>query len=550
MSAHGAAADPAFRVRSDHAAPLNADAGWAGEPNEPVTVAVDQPFRIRVELERDEMPLAATGITLQYRRNDDEDWIEVGAHDFPHPVAEEPRAPRLSVVSTPAYAHGEPALDLLSGSSRPFAGGAGINLAAQAPAWFAATGHLEFEWPLVIRRFADGPVMNETGDRFELRLVDGRGRVLPGQRIATVRATVPSGHLGGTFVETPGRIGPWQATNGDLYFIMEPTESDNVFMMVKSSDGGRTWREVDGAHRPDTRDLESVDARLVGDTIHIAHQVTHSVRYHTFRTADHPTAPDTWHVRDEVAASERSIAQAVSLLVRDDGSLEVFFVGPTLHHAVRSTDGRWQTSAPVDPAEPRILAGPQAVLDANGNAHLVAYRDDGTLWHRQFRRDGTLTAATPLADGISTTRAEYGTVLPLVYLPSSDTVVAVYRLGDGHLWERRIRRGEVTPAVRVSDRPVAHHVVDSQQPAADAVAHGETVHVLFVDEATRDLWSTHDRGGWQPATRRVADISGSWVRAGVHASADGRARVRFIYDAGSEGGGGMNRFGEYMISAP
>lgn len=31
------------------------------------------------------------------------------------------------------------------------------------------------------------------------------------------------------------------ASNGDLYFIMEPAETDNLFLMVTSSDGGRTW---------------------------------------------------------------------------------------------------------------------------------------------------------------------------------------------------------------------------------------------------------------------------------------------------------------------
>jgi len=59
---------------------------------------------------------------------------------------------------------------------------------------------------------------------------------------------------------------------------MEPTESDNLFMMVKSTDCGRSWRDVDGANRPETDDLESVDGREVSGTIHIVHQVTQSIR--------------------------------------------------------------------------------------------------------------------------------------------------------------------------------------------------------------------------------------------------------------------------------
>jgi hypothetical protein len=35
---------------------------------------------------------------------------------------------------------------------------------------------------------------------------------------------------------------------------------------------------VDGANRPETDDLESVDGREVSGTIHIVHQVTESIR--------------------------------------------------------------------------------------------------------------------------------------------------------------------------------------------------------------------------------------------------------------------------------
>ena len=77
-------------------------------------------------------------------------------------------------------------------------------------------------------------------------MVDAGGAVLTGSRNPVLRLTTPPGHVGGTFVETPGRVGPWRAQNGDLYFIMEPAETDNLFMMIKSSDDGVTWREMDG----------------------------------------------------------------------------------------------------------------------------------------------------------------------------------------------------------------------------------------------------------------------------------------------------------------
>lgn len=552
LCAAGGAASPAgqpsFRIRGDAHAPLNADTGWAAALNEAADVQADRPFRLRIELERPVAPAAATGIVLQYRRNGDEDWIEAGAHDFPYPEAEEPRAPRLSIVGTTAFSHGEPASDLLPGSALPFAGGAGINLAAQAPAWYPSTGHHEFEFPLVIRRFSDGAVVNETGDHFELRLADGSGKPLPGQRPAAVTLTVPDGHVGGTFVETPGRIGPWQASNGDLYFVMEPAESDNLFMMVKSSDGGRSWREVDPGHRPQTRDLEAVDGRWSQGTLHLLHQVTPSVRYHAFHTSDHPTSPDTWAVRDEVAATDRSIAQAASLVVREDGTMAAFFVGSSLAYTLRDKAGVWAPQTTVEAGANHILAGPQAILGANGDVHFAYYREDGTLWHRRLLRDNSLSEAVLVSAQAGVGRAHFGAILPLAFLPATQDVVIVYRLADGHLWERRVGpSGELTAAVKVSGHPVVNHAVDSQQPAADLVAEGETLLVLYADRASGGIFSTSHRGGWQPPVLRLDGIEGSWVRGAILMSPDGTRSCGFIVDTGSRGGGGMNRFAAFPL---
>jgi hypothetical protein len=465
-------------------------------------------------------------------------------------VAGEARTPRVSIVSCPAYKHGAETTDLLTGSSARFQPGAGISSAERTSSSGVAGAHAEFEWPVVIRRYADGAVANEEGDTFELRMVDADGAAFGGSRNPEFRLTIPAGHVGGTFVETPGRIGPWQARNGDLYFIMEPAETDNVFMMIKSTDNGATWREVDGANRPETNDLESVDARQVSDTIHIIHQVTGSTRYHAFRTSDHPTRPDTWGVRDEVAATARSVAQAATLAVRSDGSIVTFHVADTVHYNVRSSGGVWGKDTVLDPGAAPKSAGPRAVVGANDTVHVAYYGIDGTIWYRRLLRDGTLTGRQQLASGLGTSRAEYGAVLPLVFIPRTNTVVVIYRQSDGRLWERRVvSEGPPTPARQVTDRVVIQDAVDSQQPAADAVVDGETVRVLFVEESSRSIFSTSDGSGWQPSTLRVDTILGSWIRGNIYTRRDGQKVHGYIYDAGSDGGAGMNRFAEIVLSA-
>ncbi len=460
-----------------------------------------------------------------------------------------PSSPPVSIVSTDAYSHGDATNDLLRGATSRFEAGAGISFSEHTPPWNASGRHGEFEWPLVIRRFADRAVTTEGGDTFEFRMTDASGKAISRSAKPSLTLEVPDYHLGGTFVETPGRIGPWQAGNGDLYFIMEPTESDNLFMVVKSTDGGRSWREVDGENRPETGDLESVDGQLADNTIQMVHQVSGATLHHAFRTSDHPTHPDTWAVTDELATKVIARVQMASLVVRSDGSMVIFHLGNTIGYAVRSPEGDWSDEIVIggNDGVPH-LAGPQALLGANDEAHLGYYREDGTIWYRKLLSDGTLTEPHQLATGADTTEDDFGSVLPLVYIPQTDTTVIIYRLADGTLWERRVTGDELpTAAVQVTDRPVVRNAVDSQQAGADAVADGETVHVLFIADADRNIYSTHDAGGWQSPTLEVDGIDGGWVRGSVYKRPDGATVYGYGYDSGSQGGAGFNRFAEKVL---
>lgn len=721
-----AAGEPGFRVRADVSTPLNADAGWAGALNEPVTMAVDRPFRLRIEAA---LPAAATSqpLQLQYRRNGGE-WFAVGAHDFPYPEREievdfadaeagstpagwrvvtgagadltaaadadasvlratagdeplvglyqppwdleefsfgvqfrlpdggqssvgivfgyvnadnywkvvfdaaagrvrasrlvdgeetvlversagvvagkwqeaevnveagllevnfeddalvfvepvgdsvpmsdpgfyvpasssadfrafvvegRPASPPVSIIETDVYQHGDATDDLLKASAARFTAGAGISMAAHTPAWDGADGHGEFEWPLVIRRFADRAITSDDGDTFEFRMTGTAGTAIDSPT-ARLTLDVPPGHLGGTFVETPGRIGPWQTSNGDLYFVMEPTESDNLFMIVKSTDGGQSWTEVDGANRPKTGDLESVDGQMVDGTIHMVHQVTGATLHHAFRTSDHPARPDSWAVTDELATKVTARAQMASMAARSDGSLVFFHLGDTVGYAVRSPDGEWSDEILIDYGNGAPdLAGPQATAGIDDIVHLGYYRMDGTIWYRRLLADGTLTDPHQLATGAATSEDDWGPVLPLVYLPETDTTVVIYRLDDGKLWERRVSGDELpTPAVQVTDQRVVQHAVDSQQAGADAVADGATVRVLFISEADGNIYSTHDRGGWQPPELEVDGIDGGWVRGSIYVRPDGVKVYGYAYDSGSQGGAGFNRYAEIVL---
>ncbi|MFB6230152.1 MAG: exo-alpha-sialidase [Salinibacter sp.] len=536
----------AFRVRSNVDAGLNANAGWAGPLNESVSLPVEAPFRLRFEVET---PLDAPFVErfrLQYRRNGGP-WRPVPAADFPYAPSEV--TARVSVVSTAAYEDLADAADLLDGSTAAYAGGAGLRLTGQAPALPDHGVQSEWEWPLVIRRYADGAVTNEAGDRFEFRMVDVKGRPLAADTFPTVTTTVPPRLLGGTYPETPSRLGPWEASDGSLYFLMEPAESYNKLMTVKSEDGGQTWREVDGAHRPATGDLEGFASAMHEGTIHMLHQIGDGVLHHSFHTSDHSTDPDTWAVRDDtVATPGEPPVQVTSITARSDGSLVGIYGGPQhLYYKIRSPEGTWgaETTIPSQTDDP--LSGPQSVRGTDDTVHLAYTRRDGTAWYRRIRPDGSLTPPRQISSNLGTTETDAGSVLPLVHLPETNTTAILYRRADGTLWARRAdSNGQLSAPVQVTERRVVQSAADSDQVGADAVAIASSVHVLFIENGTGHLYHirSDEPGTWTPATLEVDSVNAQWVRG--QPVRQGRA-YGYVYDAGSNGGSGMNWYGEVPV---
>ena len=555
---HTDATQTAVRVRANADVGLNADSAWAGAANESGTVGIDveQPFRIRFELEHAPAADAPRRYELQVRRNGGT-WRDVAARDFPYPGG---ATPRVSIVSTPAYETGDETTDLLSGTDAPYGGGTGIHRSATSPTFVRdgeAEGRVQTEWtwPIVLRRYADGGLTTEDGDTFSFRMVNTAGIPVSANAHPTVTASVPPRLLAGTFPETPGRLGPWEASNGDLYFLMEPAETYNVLMAVRSADGGATWAEVDGDNRPATGDLEGFASAQHGGTLHLLHQIDKAVLYHAFRTSDHADAPDTWAVRDDtVDTPGEPPVQVASIAARPDGSLVAVYGTPSaLRVVTRSAAGTWGDATVVAPDGPHRLSGPQTVLGSDGVVHLAYTRGDGTVWYRRVQPNGTLTPPQPVSSDVGKNITDVGSVLPLVHLPAADTVVVLYRRTDGTLWARRIAAdGTMSSPTQVTDRAVVQSTVDSDQTGADAIAANGAVHVLFIGEDRGHIYHTKSTGPgqWSAPTPVVEGVTAQWVRGRpLHRGAETPSVYGFVYDAGSNGGSGRNWYAERPLDA-
>lgn len=538
-----------FRVRLDLAAEANQERGWAGAINEQVDVVADQPFRLRVGVRGGQSP-EPRRFQLLSRRSGETEWEPVEAHDFPVP---EEDSPTVSIVANRALAGAAATERLISPPDRPYRAGAALSLIEQTPPWSGAGMRGEWEWALVIRHFADDAVQSLDGSVFEFRLGDADGHPLPADDWPRLRLRVPEQHVGGTFVETPMRIGPWEAENGDLYFIMEPSETDNRYLMMKSSDRGRRWAEIDALNRPPVNDLEGVASIQDGALIHQLHQTSDAVWYYQFATSDHHETPDRWRLQAElVATPQEPPVQVVDLAVRSDGSVVALYGGPErVHLKIRTADGRWGAETVLDAEIPIVLSGPTVVRGRNDQVHLAYTGQDGSAWYRSLSPDNRLGPRLQVATGLGVTEQDVGSILPLVYLPKTDTVAVLYRLDNGELWSRLMGGdGNVTEAQRVSERSVAQNTVDSDQTAADIALHGDRLHVLFVEEASGLLYHSEGDGrvAWTPARRVPGTLKAQWVRGNVLLRGPEGPVYGFVYDAGSNGGSGFNRYHQLPLS--
>lgn len=535
----------AFRVRSDFEMDLDENLGWAMPLNNAPVQTVDAPFRIRFEVESD-AAFYRRQYSLQYRWND-EPWTYIEAHEFPYPSA---ASPVMSMVSCEAFFFGEEADDLIDVSKLPANPGAGINLAPTTPGWYPkpATGaSVEWEFALVVRRWADGPQLVRDGDRFAVRLVDHLGRPLPGPT-PDFSVEVPVGHLGGTFVETPARIGPYESSKGELYFIMEPTETDNYFMMVKSIDGGESWFEVDAENRPHISDLEGVGSvRSEDGIIHIVHQISEGVYHHAFATSDHSEPKDRWMVNSHlITAHEEPPTQVADVTLRPDGSLlAVFAAGDQLQFSILEPKGNWSKPQYLNHEYSTGFTNPSVVGLPDGTVEITYKSFDGKGWGRQLLPDNSLTLPQLLAHNLGTTESESMAILPLAYWPNEKVTLAVFRQSDGYLYLSKRASGQAwSEPVRVSDRPVVTNAVDSDQAGADMVVWEDQIIVTFISDDDRDLYwvKISDFDQMPKAQLLVPNIDGSWVRGSVLERQKDFSVYGVIYDAGSRGGSGYNKY--------
>jgi hypothetical protein len=98
--------------------------------------------------------------------------------------------------------------------------------------------------------------------------------------------------------------------------------------------------------------------------------------------------------------------------------------------------------------------------------------------------------------------------------------------------------------MRVSDSPVVTNAVDSEQTGADVVVFNDQLIISWIAEENRNIYLTRitDFNAKPESKLMISDIDGSWVRGNVLYNQQNSPVYGIVYDAGSKGGSGFNRY--------
>jgi hypothetical protein len=546
-----------WQIRSGDTVGLNVDSGWAAAENIDATIGTGSLFRIRFKV-RDSTGDYAVGVIVKLQVNDGSGWVDCD-------ISNGTTVPPALVVDSAQFTHGDATSTELLTSTTTYVNGEGLDTSITSGSVSAGNSlETEFEYCIMLMSFFDGPDQNQASDTLDFRLVESTGTIFGGTYDnPTITVSETAGYVGGCMVEAPGRVGPFCDSNGNLYLIIEPSHNTpyNLMSVIKSTDGGDTWREIDGTNRPTTDDLEGVDAVLYDQILHIVHHDGPTVVFHQFHTSAAASNADTWQTTDEsITSGMTATDEFCAVAYRSDDTVVAFYsrndgTNDRLYYKIRSSGGTWGSENGLDTTASVNFGGVMCVREAGSDIIHVAYKDQTNhdLWHKSLSAADSLSARESLTTDASTENCPMTCMV--AWEDGSDEKVMVCYVDESELkLKSRIITNDGTPGTEqtASDNQVVEDQGTSRQPVADTANDGSTVWLLYADLTDQDLYRDENANGagWGTDVEERDEISADWVRAQVftHSGGNGGAKVLgYIVDEGAGGGTGYIWFDEYEL---
>ena len=306
------------------------------------------------------------------------------------------------------------------------------------------------------------------------------------------------GSVDGVEPESVAHHPPVQDGNGNLYRFVESIKADgNQPRMMKSSDGGATWREVDEAGRPSASDLEGTYQLESSGALYVSVSTGDSVWWNQFNTSDANEKPDQWVASELVddGLNATNMKQFSSLARTSDGRFWIFYSDSLVDERQqvafrrRDTDGTYGESFELD-LQTGSWSGPRAVVGSDDTTHIL-YKDDlnhHLLW-RTLTPDGELSDAVRVDSG-GTSSVVVPHTHPLLWEKDGQDVITVAFTGADHrLKVVTLTGGEVGEEVPLSSATLLEDadVVTNEGAVAHLASDGQRVHAVWTELETGNV---------------------------------------------------------------
>jgi hypothetical protein len=130
-------------------------------------------------------------------------------------------------------------------------------------------------------------------------------------------------------------------------------------------------------------------------------------------------------------------------------------------------------------------------------------------------------------------------------MPQTETVVVVFRQSDGYLYLcHKSGNNSFSKPMRITDQRVVTNAVDSDQTGADVVVFDNQLVITYISEDDRSIHLSRitDLNIAPESEPIIQGIDGSWVRGNILYHQLDAPIYGIIYDAGSKGGSGFNKY--------
>lgn len=387
----------------------------------------------------------------------------------------------------------------------------------------------------------------------------------------TPGSAVLPGSIYGIPPEVQGRLGPYKDANGNLYTVTEEYLADgNNPMMMKSSNGGETWAEVDAANAPEGASLNDLESGWLipgpPGVLVFAWTDDAQVFYCTFNTSDAASNPDTWQIKAESAVSglaSGSRAQA-SIARLSDGRIRAVFLDTLsgtnnqVAYATKSTTttaGGWSAKTALSTST-NNFGGCICVTGASDKLHIFTHDiANRQILHRTLTSAESLSANTRVdTAGTNTASANWHALSNAVYYNNAGTeVISVLYAAATGLRLIQIVGGVVTDSLVTSSAVGISIGGGADAPHCHLAVNGTTLEIIWVDDATGDLMHARKVHGSSTTTPTTLWASGSgtaqWVYCNVYPRGTDTV-MGYMYDIGPHlDDGGDFKYNEMVLPA-